>query len=66
MKQKLLYVDDEHINLELFRINFEGHYEIIISYGEDRCGLLHENMFDLDLCNDCGSVLLDLSHNHTL
>ncbi len=31
MKQKLLYVDDEHINLELFRINFEGHYEIIIS-----------------------------------
>jgi hypothetical protein len=27
--------------------------------------LLHENMFDLDLCNDCGSVLWDLFHHHT-
>jgi hypothetical protein len=41
-------------------------YVIITMYGEDRCGLLHENMLDLDLCNDCCSVLWDLSHNRTL
>jgi hypothetical protein len=41
-------------------------YVIIIMYGEDCCGLLHGNMFDLAICNDCGSVLWDLSHNHAL
>jgi hypothetical protein len=30
---------------------------MIMSYCEDHCGLFHENMFDLDLCKDCGSVL---------
>lgn len=29
MKPTILYVDDEIINLELFKINFEGNYEVI-------------------------------------
>lgn len=31
MKQKILYIDDEIINLELFGINFNKDYEIITS-----------------------------------
>ncbi|MDI3526048.1 MAG: hypothetical protein PWR03_231 [Tenuifilum sp.] len=31
MKRKVLYVDDERINLELFRINFRNDFEVILA-----------------------------------
>jgi two-component system, response regulator, stage 0 sporulation protein F len=31
MKVKILYVDDEYINLELFKINFRTNYEVFIA-----------------------------------
>ena len=31
MKKKVLYIDDEKINLELFEINFRREYEVITS-----------------------------------
>lgn len=31
MKTKILYVDDEPINLELFKINFEKKFEVFIA-----------------------------------
>ena len=30
-KSKILYVDDEFINLQLFKINFRNKYEVVIS-----------------------------------
>ncbi len=31
MKKKILYVDDEVINLELFKINFRNDFEVIVT-----------------------------------
>jgi response regulator RpfG family c-di-GMP phosphodiesterase len=35
MKRSVLYVDDERINLELFRINFEDDYDVITAESGD-------------------------------
>lgn len=43
-KIKLLYVDDEYINLELFKINMEKKYQVIIAVnGNEGLQMLYEN-----------------------
>lgn len=54
MKEKILYVDDEDINLELFKINFENHFEVLTAEsGKDALKILKEN-------NDIGVIYSDL------
>ncbi|MBN1949992.1 MAG: response regulator [Bacteroidales bacterium] len=48
-KIKILYVDDEAINLQLFKINLSRQYEIFIaSSGREGLGILSENP-DIDV-----------------
>ena len=43
-KQKILYVDDEVINLELFKINFDDEYRVLTARsGEEALEVLREN-----------------------
>jgi two-component system sensor histidine kinase/response regulator len=44
MKESILYVDDELINLELFRINFEDDYNVITAEsGNEALSILASN-----------------------
>ena len=35
-KPKLLYVDDEHINLQLFKYNFQKEYDLVLAESGDK------------------------------
>lgn len=51
-KTKILYVDDEFINLELFQINFSTNYEVLIA----------ENGFDgLKIINNQSDIAIVIS-----
>ncbi|MBN2613650.1 MAG: response regulator [Bacteroidales bacterium] len=53
-KIKILYIDDEEINLELFRINFSKKYEVITGLSG------HEGLDILDKNNDVKVVISDM------
>jgi response regulator RpfG family c-di-GMP phosphodiesterase len=54
MKKSILYVDDEVINLELFKINFEDDFNVIIGESGE------EGLQILDLNEDIEVIISDL------
>jgi two-component system response regulator (stage 0 sporulation protein F) len=44
MKKKILYIDDEEINIQLFKINFQSKYDVITGFsGLDGLSCLETN-----------------------
>ena len=55
MRESILYVDDEELNLELFKANFEDEYEVLIAVsGQEGLNILNNS-------NDISVIISDVN-----